>query len=72
MITLAELKVGDKVHYQPKYYEKKRWDNGIVKEIPEGNLTSVRVVYNCAEDWENYKDYTSALTNTRDLILGWR
>jgi len=26
----------------------------------------------CAGDWENYTNYTSALTNLRDLKLGWR
>jgi hypothetical protein len=49
-----------------------RWENGIVKEIPEWSLDSVRVVYNCGGDWKNYKDYTSALTNIRDLKLDWR
>ena len=25
------------------------------------------VVYNCGDDWENYKDYTAAATNPLDL-----
>lgn len=23
-------------------------------------------------DWKNYENYTSALTNVRDLFIGWR
>ena len=72
MIDIANLKIGDKVHYQPSQYGDERWENGIVKEIPEWSLDSVRVVYNCGGDWKNYKDYTSALTNIRDLKLDWR
>ena len=53
--------------------------NGIVKEIPSfasdelhSHYNSVRIVYNCAGNWEDYANYTSALTNLRDLKLGWR
>lgn len=67
------LKVGDKVHYQPSHYiESDKFENGIVKEIPEHTNTSVRVVYNCLDDWENYENFTSCLTNLRDLNLGWK
>lgn len=72
MIDIAKLKVGDKVHYQPEHYGDEKWENGIIKEIPEWSLDSIRVVYNCGGDWKNYKDYTSALTNIRDLKLGWK
>ncbi len=72
MINIANLKVGDKVHYQPEHYDDSRWENGIIKEVPEFSLDSVRVVYNCAGDWKNYNNYTSALTNLRDIKLGWR
>lgn len=71
-INITELKVGQKVRYQPDYYGPDRWENGIIKEIPEGSKASVRVVYNCGNDWENYTKYTSALTNIADLKLGWR
>ena len=70
MIDIAKLRVGDKVHYQPEHYGED-YENGIIKEIPEHNLDAVRVVYNCAGNWKKYKDYTSALTNLRDLKLGW-
>ncbi len=79
MLKLLDLKVGDKVHYQPEHYEASgEFENGIVKSIPSFAADSrhdfykcVRVVYNCAGDWDNYKNYTSALTNLRDLKLGW-
>ena len=72
MITKDDVKVGDKVCYQPSHYGEDRWENGIVKEVPEHSLTSVRVVYNCGGDWANYKDYTSAMTDCRDLNKGWK
>lgn len=68
MIDIAELSIGSKVHYVPSHG---KIINGIVKEVPEHSVTEVRVVYNCAGDWQNYKDYTSALTNIKDLRLGW-
>jgi len=69
---ISKVKVGDKVHYMPDYKIKDNiYENGIVKEIPENQLDSIRVVYNCCGDWKNYKDYTSQLTNTRDLYIGW-
>lgn len=46
--------------------------NGIIKEIPNHTDDAVRVVYHCNNDWNDYKNYTSALTNLRDLKLGWR
>jgi len=68
----AALRVGDKVHYQPEHYGPDKWDNGIIKEVPDHSPDSVRVVYNCAGDWENFMNYTSALTNLRDLKMGWK
>jgi ABC-type sugar transport system substrate-binding protein len=72
MIDIAKLKVGDKVYYQPSHYEETQWENGMIKEIPDHTPDSVRVVYHCAGDWNNFKNYTSALTNIRDLKLGWK
>lgn len=65
------LFVGTKVHYVPKYFGDDEYQNGIIKEIPEDNPGYVRVVYHCNDDWINYKDYTSALTNIQDLRPGW-
>lgn len=72
MIDITELSIGDKVRYQPEHYGDKEWESGIIKEIREDNIDGVWVVYDCNGDWRNYKDYTSALTNLRDLKLGWK
>lgn len=73
MINIATIRVGDKVYYQPDHYkDEDEYENGIVKEIPGHSSDSIRVVYNCGGDWNNYKDYTSALTNVRDLYLNWK
>lgn len=73
MIQDFLLKVGDKVHYQPEHYKAEdRWENGIVKEIFASGYDLARVVFNCGGDWDNYQNYTSALTNLRDLEVGWR
>jgi len=72
-IDISKLKIGDKVCYQPEHYKKNgEYENGMIKEIPEHTTKSVRVVYNCGGDWENFKNYTSALTNLRDLLSGWK
>lgn len=64
-------KVGEKVCYIPPHYaEHDMFENGIVKEIIDEE--SVRVVYNCGGDWENYQDYTAAATDIRMLEAGWR
>lgn len=73
MIDISKVKVGDKVCYQPsQYVEQDKWENGMVKEIPDHTNTAIRVVYNCAGDWDNFKDYTGCLTNINDLTLGWK
>ena len=72
MIDISKLKIGDKVHYQPDYYRIDEYENGIVKEIRDNTNNSVFVVYNCAGNWDRFKDYTSVLTNLRDLKIGWR
>jgi hypothetical protein len=68
MIDISKIKIGEKVRYQPDYY-RNDYENGI-KEIPNRTNKAVRVVYNCAGDWNNYMNYTSALTNIKDLKLG--
>ena len=72
MIDIDKLKRGDKVHYQPSHYAEDEWENGMVKEVPKWSIDSVRVVYNCNGEWDRMDDYTSALTNIRDLKLGWK
>ncbi len=71
MIDIAKLKVSDKVCYQPSHFPGDKWENGMIKEIRD-SLDSVWVVYNCNGNWNRYKDYTGALTNLRDLKLGWK
>ena len=71
MIDISKLKVGDKVYYQPAHFNFDEFENGIVKEIPDFTDDAVRVVYNCAGDWERFEEYTAALTNIEDLKLGW-
>jgi hypothetical protein len=68
----SELKVGDSVHYQPSHYGPNKFENGVVKEIPEHTATSVRVVYNCNGEWHRYTEFTSAMTALEDLHKGWR
>ena len=68
----SDLKVGDSVRYQPFHYREDEWENGVVKEIPEHTLNSVRVVYNCGGEWHRYQDFTSAMTRLEDLKIGWK
>lgn len=64
------MKKGDKVHYIPfPGATGKSIQNGIIKEVV--STKEVRVVYHCNEEWENYEDYTSALTNVDLLEKGW-
>ena len=75
MIDITKSKVGDKVHYQPRYYGKDKWENGIIKEVPEivtVETNAVRVVYHCEDNWGCFDSYTGALTRIEDLKLGWR
>jgi hypothetical protein len=72
MNNIANLRIGDKVHYQPTHYGDKEWENGIIKEIRDNVFKSVLVVYNCNGNWDNYINYTSAKTNLCDLQPGWR
>lgn len=72
MIDQSKLQIGEKVYYQPDHYVKDEWENGMVKGIPAHTTESVFVVYNCAGDWGNFKNYTGALTHLRDLNEGWK
>jgi hypothetical protein len=71
-LVITDLRIGQKVHYQPEYYVLDLWENGIIKEIREDELNHVWVVFNCAGQWKDYKNYTSAKTHLRDLKLGWK
>jgi hypothetical protein len=72
MVQFDKLEVGQKVYYQPEHYkEKGMFENGMVRYIPDHVNDAVFVVYNCNNDWDNFKAYTAALTNIRDLHNGW-
>jgi hypothetical protein len=73
MIDISKIKVGDKVHYRPfKNCEDSLVENGKVKEIPDHTNSSIRVVFNCAGEWENFMNYTSQLTLIEKLAVGWK
>ena len=72
MIDISKLKIGDKVCYQPSHYGEDELENGMVKEIQDNIIDYVWVVYNCDSVWTNYAEYTGALTDIRDLRLGWK
>lgn len=60
------MKPGDKVTYVTEYKQ----ERGIVKSVSDSD--HVFVVYNCGNDWENYKNYTAARTRIVDLVKGWK
>jgi hypothetical protein len=85
-INIARLKIGDKVHYTPfEGCSDDLIENGVVKEIPDHTNISeldldlwhvyakglIRVVFNCAGEWDNFKNYTSQLTPIDKLAMGW-
>jgi len=43
-----------------------------VKEIPDHTNSQVRVVFNCAGEWDNFMNYTSQLTPIERLEMGWK
>jgi len=69
MIPIEEISVGDRVHYQPEHFTEDKYENGIVKEKRHN---AVWVVYHCDGNWDNFKEYTGALTRIDDLHKGWK
>ena len=65
MIDTEKVKVGDRVRYINHGAS-----NGIVKEVTDHEY--IRVVYHCGGDWDNFMNYTGAMTAVRDLIYGWK
>ena len=59
------MKVGQKVTYHS--FDKD--EQGIVKILSDDY--HVFVVYNCADNWDRYFDYTAARTRIADLTIGW-
>ena len=58
---------GQRVHYT-------RWDgaieNGVVK-TKHSTRNAWWVVYNCGGNWDDYRNYTGALTFAEELKDGW-
>jgi hypothetical protein len=66
------LLIGEKVTYIPFLgCDPSQYQNGMVKSHPEHTTESVFVVFNCAGEWKNFKDYTAALTPVSKLRKGW-
>lgn len=63
-----EFKKGEKVTFIGRLDEIPQ--KGIVKG-ESGQPGFVWVVYNCDGDWENYINYTSAITDKKHLFKGW-
>ncbi len=74
MIDIKRVIVGDKVTYCPfEGCDKSLLEHGIIKKMPlyDYDQSNIWVVYNCDNDWENYHNYTAALTNIDNLEYGW-
>lgn len=59
---------GDKVRYSPESFDGGS-ENGIVKSVAENG--TVFVVYKCADNWDDYENYTGQGTDPDDLRHGW-
>jgi hypothetical protein len=73
IMQLDAFRPGTKVMYAPEHAgcDMSQWEKGIVKDYgpKAGNYF---VVYHCGGDWDNYRNFTAALTDVSDLRLGWR
>lgn len=64
---MQQVKIGDKARYVPAAGDPEK---GIVKSLCD-DPEYCFVIYNCAGEWDNYRDYTAARTNINDLVKGW-
>ena len=64
-----DLKKGDKVHYIG--HKGAAPENGIVLSVHQKLLGYAHVVYHCADEWDNYENYTAQLTDLDHLHEGW-
>lgn len=69
-IDLKDIKVGDRVYYQSPHSPKNTYEKGIISGV-EKSKAHVFVVFHCNEDWDNYKNYSSQLTDLKSLYHGW-
>jgi len=62
----TEYKLGSKIFYVGNPYKRKQ--KGIIKTMhPDGG--KAWCVYNCANDWDNYEEYTGVLSMFGDIAL---
>jgi hypothetical protein len=66
IIQSKDFKIGQKVHYISN--DGQTITNGLVTSVDRNYIF---VVYNCNEDWINYKKYTSEKTPINNLHIGW-
>ena len=59
-----KLSIGDWVTYKTQHKE----EYGRVKELRKNGAM---VVYNCDNRWEEFANYTAALTPYKDIRKGW-
>lgn len=63
---------GQKVHYIPfEGCDDSQYENGIIKCVNRNYLGHYFVVFHCADDWDNYQDYTGQNTSEDQLRAGW-
>lgn len=71
-IKKSYAKPGNKVHYVPFIGANDSMiENGIIKSNNEGMDGHCFVVFNCANDWDNYDQYTGANCKYDFLRKGW-
>ena len=66
-MKINQFESGQMVHYTPRFGDT---ENGVVKS-KHPNLDAYFVVYKCDGNWDNYSNYTAALTDTENLKDGW-
>ena len=68
-MKMSEIRIGMKVHYVDTFA--RNCENGIVKSL-HSKKDAAFVVYHCGGEWDEFYNYTAALTMLRDLYPGWR
>jgi len=67
---IMSISPGAKVHYQNS---SGKIFNGIIKDYVKAPIiTEVFVVYDCANNWHLYKEYTGVRTKINELKPGWK
>lgn len=71
MIDSKDVQFGDKVTYCGPHIKgmKPKYEHGKIKEVVDEEY--VRVVYHCDNNWDQFENYTGAMTPVRCLMYGW-